>query len=80
MNFSTANLSKSTPRVPRAIGNAVVFMCLAIQPLITQADDKDMPHKTKFWVSIIISALGSGVKGFTMMLSEDEKNENSNGK
>ena len=72
MNFSTANITKSTPRLPRAIGNAVIFICLGLQPLISAADDKDMSHKAKFWAGIVITILGTGTKGFTMMLSNDD--------
>ena len=75
MNFSSDNISKPTPRVPRAIGNAIIFICLGIQPLISAADDLDMSHKAKFWTAIIISIIGSGTKGFTMMLGEDKDND-----
>jgi len=73
MNFSTGNISKPTPRIPRAIGNAIVFMCLAIQPIIAQADATEMSHKARFYWSLAISALGGGTKAFSMMLAEDEK-------
>lgn len=72
MNLSTDNFSKPTPKIPRTIGNAIVFVCLAIQPIIAQADTTEMSHKAKFYYSLIISAIGAGTKAFTMMLAEDE--------
>lgn len=78
MNLSTNNISKPTPRIPRAIGNTIVFVCLAIQPIIAQADKNEMTEKSKFYWSLIISAVGAGTKGFTMMLSDDDKDRNIN--
>ena len=76
MNFSTSNITKSTPAIPRAIGNAIIFICLGLQPLISAADDKDMSHKAKFWSGIIITIIGTGTKGFTMMLADDKDSTN----
>ena len=73
MNFSTDNISKPSPKVPRAIGNTIVFMCLAIQPIIAQADKNEMSEKAKFYWSIAISAIGAGAKGASMMFAEDDK-------
>lgn len=79
MNFSTENISKPTPRIPRAIGNAIVFTCLAIQPIIANADATDISHKSKFYWSLAISAIGALSKSFTMMLADDTHEENKEG-
>jgi hypothetical protein len=71
MKLSTANFTKPTPRLPRAIGNAVMFAALGVQPLILDAGDDIMTHRTKFWASFSISLVAGAVKGFTMMMGSE---------
>lgn len=77
MNISTANITKPTPKLWRAIGNSVVMAALAVQPLVADAGDDIMSHRAKFWASFTISIVAGAIKGFTMMLSEEptEKEE-----
>ena len=72
MNISAGNISKPTPKTPKLIGNAIVFICLAIQPIIAQATDAELSVRAKFYWSIIISGIGAGSKAFTMMLADDD--------
>lgn len=71
MNISTANLTKSTPRLWRAIGNGVMFAALGVQPLISDAGTDIMTARVKFWTSFAISLTAGLIKGFTMMVGED---------
>jgi hypothetical protein len=73
MNISTANVVKPTPRIPRAIGNGVMFAALAAQPMIAEAGDDIMSHGAKFYLSLIIAITAAGIKGFTMMLAENNE-------
>lgn len=71
MNISTANLTKPTPRLWRALGNGVMFAALGVQPLIADAGLDIMTSRTKFWASFAISLTAGLLKGFTMLLGED---------
>lgn len=73
MNLSTQNISKPTPRIPRFIGNSIIFGALAIQPIIVSADKDVMSDKAKFYITLIVSFVGGVGKGFTMMLADNEE-------
>ena len=75
MNISLSNFSKPTPPKARNIGNAVVFMCLAAQPLIADAGADIISHRGKFWATFMVSVVGAGIKGYTMLLADEPKSD-----
>jgi hypothetical protein len=71
MNVSFDNINKPTPARARNIGNAVVFAALAIQPILANATEQDLPHRTRFYLVLIVSFVAGFIKGYTMMLAEN---------
>lgn len=78
MEISYKNITKSTPKIPRMIGNTLVMCALGIQPLIVGAPNDVLTDKGKFWSSIIITLIGCIGKGFTMCFTDEETNIQSN--